>query len=221
MSVIVEVVHTVSPGTAENFERYVERYNEVSIPLMEECGMNVAGAWRFCTGQVNRDLLVIPYESMGAHAEASAKIQKAIADGRIEKLRELGLRIEERVNQAQTLPYATPERLEDVRNGNTGKPRRYLYSLQKAPLAKVAETIEAQSKLVAALAGTGMELVTAYLLTTGDRGQFVHIWAVEDEATELAFRSTAEQRPALAGLRGLLAWETLDYLEPLSYSRLQ
>ena len=66
-----------------------------------------------------------------------------------------------------------------------------------------------------------MELVTPYLLTTGDRGQFVHIWAVEDEATELAFRSTAEQRPALAGLRGLLAWETVDYLEPLSYSRLQ
>jgi len=221
MSVIVEVVHTVSPGTAANFEKYVEVYGEVCIPLMDECGMNVAAAFRWCTGQMNRDLLIAAYESTGAIAEASAKIVDGVNKGRIDKLRTLGLDIEECVHQGQTLPYANAERLVELRNGNSGTPRRYLYSMQKVPLGKVAEAMDIQSKLADALAGTGVELVTAYAPTSGERGRFIHIWAVEDEASELAFRSAAEQLPALAELRGLLDWETLDYLEPLSYSRLQ
>ena len=74
MSVLVEIVHRIEPGTPNRFADYVTRYGECAIPALERCGYDVLGGWKWSSGPIGNDLLLIRFDSEAERAEASASL---------------------------------------------------------------------------------------------------------------------------------------------------
>ena len=148
MPLIMEVIHTVRPATPANFEKYVVRYGEVAVPLMERCGFDLLGGFQWSTGERGRDLLLVRFDSLEHYDKATTQLVRELADpDTIKGLMELGLDIEEYVRLGDTLPYATAERLQRVLDDPPDAPRQYMLARLKAPLGTLAEALGHYSQL--------------------------------------------------------------------------
>ena len=222
MPLIMEVIHTVHPATPTNFEKYVVRYGEVAVPLMERCGFDLLGGFQWSTGERGRDLLLVRFDSLEHYDKATTQLVRELADpDTIKGLMELGLDIEEYVRLGDTLPYATAERLQRVLDDPPDAPRQYMLARLKAPLGTLAEALGAVGELVDQVDGQGTELVTAYSARTGARGEFTDLWVLPDRPLDLSFRTGAPSLPALDRAFAAVETEFLDYVNPLPYSRLR
>ena len=222
MSLIMEVIHTVRPATPANFEKYVVRYGEVAVPLMERCGFDLLGGFQWSTGERGRDLLLVRFDSLAHYDKATTQLMRELADpDTIKGLMELGLDIEEYVRLGDTLPYATAERLQAVLDGPSDAPRQYMLARLKAPLGTFVEAIDAVGRLVDRVAGQGAELVTAYSARSGARGEFTDLWVLPEGPLDLSFRTGVASLPELDAAFAAIDTEMLDYVNPLPYSRLR
>lgn len=222
MSLIMEVIHTVRPATPANFEKYVVRYGETAVPLMERCGFDLLGGFKWSTGEVGRDLLLVRFDSLSHYETATTQLMQALSDPEaIKGLMELDLDIEEFVRLGDTLPYATPERLQALLDSGPDTPRQYILARLKAPLGALANAVGAVAKLVDRVDGHGMQLVTAYSARSGARGEFTDLWALPGGVGDLSFRTGAPALPDLDEARTFIETEAIDYINPLPYSRLR
>ena len=222
MSLIMEVIHTVRPATPANFEKYVVRYGEVAVPLMERCGFDLLGGFQWSTGERGRDLLLVRFDSLAHYDKATTQLMRELADpDTIKGLMELGLEIEEYVRLGDTLPYATVERLQTVLDNPPDAPRQYMLARLKAPLGSLVEALDAVAKLVDRVEGQGTELVTAYSARSGARGEFTDLWVLPERPLDLSFRTGAPALPELDRAFAAVETEFLDYVNPLPYSRLR
>ena len=222
MALIMEVIHTVRPATPANFEKYVVRYGEVAVPLMERCGFDLLGGFQWSTGERGRDLLLVRFDSLEHYDKATTQLVRELADpDTIKGLMDLGLDIEEYVRLGDTLPYATADRLARVLDDPSDAPRQYLLARLKAPLGTFPDALAAVGQLVDRVDGQGTELVTAYSARSGARGEFTDLWVLPDRPLDLSFRTGAPSLPELDRAFAAVETEFVDYVNPLPYSRLR
>ena len=221
MSLIMEVIHTVRPATPAHFEKYVVRYGETAVPLMERCGFDLLGGFKWSTGEVGRDLLLVRFDSLGHYETATTQLMRALSDPEaIKGLMELDLDIEEYVRLGDTLPYATSERLQALLDTSPDTPRQYMLARLKAPLGTFVDAMGAVGRLVDRVDGQGLQLVTAYSARSGARGEFTDLWALPGRP-DLSFRTGAPVIPELDEAWSVIETEVVDYINPLPYSRLR
>ena len=86
MSVLVEIVHRIEPGTPNRFADYVTRYGECAIPALERCGYDVLGGWKWSTGELFSDLVLARFDSLAdyeaARFRAAAELRRAAHEPR-------------------------------------------------------------------------------------------------------------------------------------------
>jgi len=213
MAFLMEVMHTVSPATKKNFAEYVSCYGEVAVPLMQESGYEILGAWECLTGTLGRDMLLIRCGSMSQFEEASGKIQREIANGRTARLQSLGLSMEEEAQYGFLLE-------DNSAVGDSGnlhskiclcirinlKSSNYFAALEASKMSAQTSPVE-----------TGYELALTYSALSGRRGTYTEIWT-SNHAVDMPQLATFSPHAENETLLELIESMTVDIIKPLPYS---
>jgi len=223
MAVLTEVTHIISPLTDKAFDAYVEIYSDEAVPAMQRHGYEILGGWKWSSGRVSNDLMLIRFESHADRQKAEASLlgDTALLNRLRGKLAKAGVRTGEEIKFAEALSHATEERLLGALDtSNSSSPRQFrltrtIVAPGKAPavnglLSQVADQTEA--------AGTE-QLVHAYGTTVGIRGEITHLWV--SSFGDLHYRPNLNESAASSALREDISEETVVLLNPLPYSRLQ
>lgn len=65
------------------------------------------------------------------------------------------------------------------------------------------------------------QLATAYAYLSGERGEFVNLWARDAGDMEMSWQTGAPASSEYEDLYRLVDYETIDYINPLPYSKLR
>ncbi|MCC7365479.1 MAG: NIPSNAP family protein [Dehalococcoidia bacterium] len=220
MPVIVEAIHVIKPITNTIFDRWVEWYGNEIIPAMERNGFDVLGAFKKSTGPMGEDMLLMRFENMAAYEAAGLSLRNdakfvAAVSARKEWT------ISERAKTANIVPYATEQRLERML-AKPEKPRQYMQATLQVSLGGQPKAYELIGKLADLIDGSGrMALATAYETAIGQRGELTDIWAYFDGMPDLSYRPGDPIAELTAELRKVAPEESITYLNPLPYSKLQ
>jgi hypothetical protein len=221
VTVIVEAVHTVRPITNTAFDKWVEWYGNEVIPAMTRSGFDVLGAFKRSSGPMGEDLLVMRFENMTDYERAGVSLRQDAAF--LKSLQAVGAwTVTESAKLAAVVPYATERRLEAALADKPEKPRQYMQAVLQLKMGGQLQAYEAIGKLADMIDASGrMKLVTAYETTVGRRGELTDLWVVEGGVPDLGYRPGDPLAELMAGLREVAPEESMNYLNPLPYSRLQ
>ena len=223
MSVLTEVTHSILPLTQKAFDAYVEIYCDDAIPAMQRHGYDILGAWKWSSGRLANDLMLIRFESHTEREKAEASLlgDAVLLDRLRGKLAKAGVQTGEEIKYAAALPHATEERLQlALETSNSKEPRQFWLTRAIIPvragpqiyplLGQVADQVEDR--------GTH-QLVLAHSTLVGIRGEITHLWA--SPTGDLHYQPDPDEPAAITTLREAIPEETVILLNPLPYSRLQ
>jgi hypothetical protein len=222
MTVIVEAIHTIKPVTNTAFDKWVEWYGNEIIPAMTRNGFDVLGAFKRSTGTLGEDLLLLRFESMGDYERAGLSLRKDKAF-----LQSVGgtmgqWTVVESAKAAVTVPYATEARLERALEAKPEKPRQYMQAVLHLTMGGQPVAYDVIGQLADMIDASGrISLATAYETTMGLRGELTDLWVSEGGVPDLTYRPGDPLAELIAKLRTVAPHETINYLNPLPYSRLQ
>ena len=226
MSVFLEVRHRIKPLTNTAFDLFVDFYADAVVPRMEHHGIDLIGAWQVHGGEMGWDLSIHRYDSM-AHAEeclAGLTTDPELAQS-IEQIRGQ-VEIEEVTKLTRSVPYADDARIDAAIAASAehaDKPRSYMLAVLEANTGGLLPGIKGVGALVDAVEGSGaLELVTAYSSMIGRTGELTDLWILPRGVAGMTrYRAGDPLAPILHPLREHLPEESLFYLSPLPYSKLQ
>jgi len=219
MPVLLELIHRIHPATPNRFADFVTRYGECAMPAMERCGWDVLGAWKWSTRELFTNLVLVRFDSMADYETAAARFEAERAKGTLAPLAEFSVR--EQVRLARTLPYATDERLETALASSSDKPRQFIYARLKTH-ANHLPAVAAEMENMVGLARSTSQLATAYTFLTDEPGELVNFWASEAGPMDMPWKEAAPRYPAAyEEFYEVIEYETVDYVNPLPYSRLR
>jgi hypothetical protein len=222
MSVLVEVVHAVKPLTNTVFDRWIEWYGNDVIPAMSRNGYDVLGAFKRSSGPMGEDVLISRFESLEAYSQAGVSLRKDPAFLKSLAANAGQFTVVESVKAATFVPYATEARLERALAERPAKPRQYMQAVLQVRQGRQAVAYEAIGKLAdLAEGGERLRLVTAYETSIGRRGELTDLWVYPGGMGDLSYRPGDPLADLIAGLREAAPEETISFLNPLPYSRLQ
>ena len=95
------------------------------------------------------------------------------------------------------------------------------FDVARGDMQNTPKAYEVVGKLVDEMSGGNTKLATAYAASTGMRGEFTDIWALEDSVGDLSFTNGAPEMPIIDDLRQVVDFESVDFINPLPYSKLQ
>ena len=179
MSVILEVRHRIKPLTNTAFDLFVDFYANTVMPATERHGIDLIGAWKITGGEMGWDMSIHRYESM-AHAEECLNSlgQDRELWSAVDKLRS-DIEIEEVTKFANTVSYATDERLEAALNGDPDNPRQYMLAVLQTVTGGLLPAIEGVGDLLDAIEPSGaMQIATAYASRIGRTGELTDLWVM-------------------------------------------
>jgi len=220
MTVVVEAVHAVKPLTNTVFDRWVEWYGNEMIPAMTRNGFDLLGAFKRSSGPAGEDLLISRFESMTDYERAGASLRKD--PGFLKSLASVGSwSVRESSKLAVFVPYATEQRLERALAERPASPRQYMQAVLHLRLGGQPAAYEAIGRLADIVDGSGQgQLVTAYETTVGQRGELTDLWAFP-RVPDLSYRPGDPLAELMVTLREAAPEESMCFLNPLPYSRLQ
>jgi hypothetical protein len=223
MSVLTEVTHVILPLTDKAFDAYVEIYSGEAVPAMQRHGYEILGGWKWSSGRVGNDLMLIRFESHAERQKAEASLlgDTALLNRLRAKLEKAGVRISEEIKFTEPLSYATEKRLKfALESSNSSSPRQFQLTRTIVPPRKALEVNELLSQVVDQTEEFGTEqLVHAYRTTVGIRGEITHLWT--RATADLRYRPNLNEPAASLEWREGISEETVVLLNPLPYSRLQ
>ena len=224
LTIFRHVVHTIRPIRGDTFDRWVDFYANDVVPAMERNGFDVLGGWKFSTGRMNEDLLLTRFESLSELDKAYASLmQDRKMASRLAAVMRSGVMVEERVTLARPVSYAEERLVEQALEAKPEKPRQYLLATIQMNLGSQARALEINGNLFETLnKGTAINLVAAYESISGQRGELNHLSVLPNGVLDLSYRRANPAMDQLLGaLREFAPEESLRYLNPLPYSRLQ
>ena len=223
MSVLTEVTHSISPLTQKAFDAYVEIYSDEAIPAMRRHGYDILGGWKWSSGRLANDLMLIRFESHAEREKAEASLlgDAALLDRLRRKLTKAGVRTGEEIKYAAALPHATEERLElAFKTSNSHKPRQYWLTRTTVPVGAVPNVHALLGQVADEVESAGAhQLVLAHSTLVGVRGEITHLWA--SPSGDLRYRRKPDEPASITRLREAVPEETVILLNPLPYSKLQ
>lgn len=221
MSLLLEVRHRITPITNSAFDLFVDFYSHTVVPAMERHGIDLVGGWKVAGGEMGWDLSIQRYENM-AHAEQALN---SLANDRalwssIDTLRGK-IEIQEITKFAQTVSYGTEARLEAALQASPDQPRQYMLAVLQTTTGGLPAAIDQLSGLVDTIEPSGfLQLVTAYASRIGRSGELTDLW-IMPQGLDLAYRAGDPLKDVIAPLREVAPEESIYYLNPLPYSKLQ
>ncbi len=222
MTVFLEVRHRIKPLTNTAFDVFVDFYAETVAPRMERHGIDLIGGWKVSGGEMGWDLSLHRYEDM-AHAEralASLGQDKALWAA-AERLQG-EVQVEEVTKFARRVPYGTDARLEAALVAEPDKPRQYMLAVLQTASGGAPAAMEQIGKLADVAEGAGaLQLVTAYASMIGRTGEVTDLWIMPRGLAGFAYQAGDPLHDILGPLRDHAPEESLFYLNPLPYSKLQ
>ena len=222
MTVFLEVRHRIKPLTNTAFDVFVDFYADAVVPRLESHGIDLIGGWKVNGGEMGWDLSLHRYENM-AHAEralASLGQDKPLWAA-AERLQG-EVQVEEVTKFAQQAPYGTDARLDAALAAKPDKPRQYMLAVLEAGGGAAPAAIEQISKLVDVAEEAGaLQLVTAYASMIGRSGELTDLWIMPNGLTGFDYHAGDPLHHILGPLRDHAPEESLFYLNPLPYSKLQ
>lgn len=224
MTVFLEAVHTIKPLTGEAFDRFVDFYTNAVVPAMERSGFDLIGAWKRTGGAMNQDVVLIRFENMAAYEKAAASLQSDAGLQRGLALLGSGVQLAETVKAVTPVPYATEARLEKALEQRPAKPRQYMQAVLQVTMGGAPKAYDLIGKLADAVESGGfMRLATAYTTTIGQRGELTDIWAMTNGISNFDYRRAGPSPLGglIEDLRSVAPEESIYYLNPLPYSKLQ
>ena len=223
MAVFLEVRHRIKPITNTAFDLFVDFYADTVVPAMERHGIDLIGAWKMTGGEMGWDISLQRYESM-AHAEEclAALGQDQALWSAVEKLRG-EIEIEEITKFANTVSYGTAERLEAALNAQPEQPRQYMLAVLQTTTGGLLPAIEGIGGLLDAVEPSGaLQLATAYASRIGRTGELTDLWIMPHGASGMMeYRAGDPLRDVIGPLREYAPEESIYFLNPLPYSKLQ
>ena len=222
MSLFLEVRHRIKPLTNTAFDVFVDFYAETVAPRMERHGIDLIGGWKVNGGEMGWDLSLHRYEDM-AHAQralASLGQDKALWSAAERLTSEV--QVEEVTKFAQQAPYGTDARLDAALNAKPDKPRQYMLAVLQTTGGGAPAAMEQIAKLADVAEGAGaLQLVTAYASTIGRTGELTDLWIMPNGLAGFDYQAGDPLHDILGPLRDHAPEESLFYLNPLPYSKLQ
>lgn len=221
MTVVVEAVHVVKPLTNTAFDSWVEWYGNDVIPALERNGFDVIGAFKRSTGPMGEDVLLMRFASMTEYERAGVSLRKD--EVFLKSAASIANRwtVSESAKVAAFVPYAAESRLEAAMADRPEKPRQYLQAVLRMVTGGQPGAYSAIGKLVEITdKGSGGRLVTAYETTVGQRGELTDLW-VMPAVPDLSYRPGDPLADLMLSLRQAAPEESVSYLNPLPYSKLQ
>lgn len=221
VAVVLEVVHSIKPLTGNVFDAWVEWYGNEIIPAMSRNGFDVLGAFKRSSGPMGEDLLLIRFETMADYQRCSLSLRNDRAF--LKALTAIGSwNVRESSKMATFAPFATEQRLVKALAERPSTARQYLQSIFQIRSGGQLAAYEAVAKL-AEIADTQSEvqLVTAYETTIGQRGELTTLWARRNGLPDLSYRAGDSPLDVIAVQGEATTEESLCFLNPLPYSRLQ
>ncbi len=224
MSVFLEVRHRIKPLTNTAFDLFVDFYAETVVPATERHGIDLIGAWKMTGGEMGWDLSIQRYESM-AHVEdcLTALVEDPVFWSASEKLNG-EIEIEEVTKLAFRTPFfPTEERLQAALDAKPDQPRQYMLAVLKTMAAGLPSACEGVGKLADTMEQAGaLQLVTSYVSTIGRSGELTDLWILpQGPGGMLQYRAGDPLREIISPLREHAPEESIYFLNPLPYSKLQ
>ena len=223
MSVLTEVTHSISPLTRKAFDAYVEIYCDEAIPAMQRHGYEILGGWKWSSGRLANDLMLIRFESQAEREKAEASLlgDAPLLDRLRGKLAKAGVQTGEEIKFAVALPHATEERLQlALKTSNAREPRQFWLTRTTIPLSAGPAVYPLLSQVADQVENRGThKLVLAHSTTVGIRGEITQLWA--GPTGDLHYQPDPDEPAVLTTLREAIPEETVILLNPLPYSRLQ
>jgi hypothetical protein len=223
MTVFVQAIHTIRPIGGAHFDRWVDVYGADVVPALQRNGWDLLGAWKRSSGTLQQDLLLARFESLAAYEQAGAALRKDRAMG--ERLGAVlaDLQLGEEVTLAQSVPYATEQRLERALAAKPEQPRQYLQATLRVQLGGQQVAYDTIGAIADRLEqAEALQLVVAYDAMTGVRGTLNDIWVLPQGMRDLGYRRSGGGFGDLeTSLRAVAPEEEITYLNPLPYSPLQ
>ena len=222
MTVFLEVRHRIKPLTNTAFDVFVDFYAETVAPRMERHGIDLFGGFKVSGGEMGWDLSLHRYEDM-AHAEralASLGQDKALWSA-AERLQG-EVQVEEVTKFARQASYGTDARLDAALAAKPDKPRQYMLAVLETASGGAPAAMEQIAKLADVAEGAGaLQLVTAYASTIGRTGEITDLWIMPNGLGGFDYQAGDPLHDILGPLRDHAPEESLFYLNPLPYSKLQ
>ncbi|MBI2767797.1 MAG: hypothetical protein HYX53_18020 [Chloroflexi bacterium] len=196
MTVFIEAIHTIRPITNTAFDRYVELYGNVVMPLLKR------------------------FESMAAYEQASASLfrEPTLLSSFAALAKEFS--VTESAKSARPVPYATEQRLERALAGRPATPRQYVQAILHLAPGGQAVAYGLIGRLADQFEAAGVQLATAYETAIGQRGEVTDIW-IAPAAPSFAYQPGDPMAEITSALRKAAPEESMYFLNPLPYSPLQ
>jgi hypothetical protein len=224
MSHLLEVIHTITPRTPATFDRYVEIYEEFSVPVFNDCGWELLGAFKLTTGNLGRDLLMIRFDSVEDREKKSAAL---MTDTRVtqklpEALQRAGIGVGEVVATGRPVPYADDRRVDaEIQASDPSRPRQFALVRHNVTLGSQLTAygaLETIAKNIEAVRSARLAL--AYDREIGKRGMLSEVWSTPAPIDLSYGKSDTDPGPYQA-LREAAPDGSIELLNPLPYSPLQ
>lgn len=231
MTIIIEAEHILGSTMPAAFANYIKLYGEDLLPILNDVGFNLIGAWRQITGPLGRDLFLSTADSMAAVEEIGVKLsQHPALQAGLPRLTKLEFTIDEVIKNATPFAFADERRLAQGAVNISAKPRCYRLIRRRVGITGIGVASEALSQLADALEAAGSwQLLTAYHSKTGDRGEMSEVWITDDitrdwypqitSAETSTHTSTQASIEALKVLDAVTHEASLHLLDPLPFSK--
>ena len=222
MAGFLELIHTAQPLTNTAFDTWVDFCAATGVPAMEQRGFDLVGAWKRTGGCMLQDVHLFRWQDRTALDQAAWSPSNGPTV--LEALGKTSAPVDvvETVKIAETVPYAQPARLERALREKPDQPRQYMQMVLELVPHGQAAAYALIAKLVDTLAASGgLQLVTAYETTIGQRGELTDIWIAPPGVRPLAYHRGDPLGEIVGPLREVAPQEAFYYLNPLPHSPLQ
>jgi hypothetical protein len=223
MTILFEASHSVRPLTRSAFDRYLDYYANVVLPAMRRHGMEMIGAWKRTGGELNRDVMLFRFESMGHYERAAAAIRTDPAFAASRASIAGDFQVAETKKLAVHTSYSNDECFERLLRERPDEPRQYLQAILNAVPGKMPQACVVIAGLAQGMESRGWSrLAAGYETLVPTANEVTDIWALPRPTLNLAYRPGRDPLAEWAEpLREFAPDEWTYYLNPLPFSPLQ
>ena len=226
MAYVLEIKHQLTPATPKTYEDFVLRYGELVIPLMEKCGWDVLGGWMWATGTLFSDFVLVQFDSLTDYAEAWERLESQAQGTGLSLLDDLGLSVRQDVSLSKMTPFSPPARIQagldrSAERAAANMPHRTFTYARLTTSLEHLKRVEELIELTAGGVPPTTQLIASYNSVTGRQAEMVDLWARDEGVPNFGFITGRQEDDPYEELYRLVETETVNYLNPLPYSRLR
>lgn len=222
MTIYAEGIVTIRPATGAAYDRFVDDFIRIELPVLRICNIALAGGWKRSGGTSRQLLNLYSFESLVAMSESGAKQREhaAAMEGLYDWVQPSSFRYRRHVHFPT--PFSPPERLVEIAAEKPAAPRQYVEIKRRVLFGKQAEAYELiQAQIAQQEAAGTFRLALSYDTLFGEFGELTVIGILPEGQPSLAYMRDASDDALAEKLSAVVGEEEVHFLNPLPFSPLQ